>query len=64
MVGPEFEFTYPSKGSCLENITLCGSWSQWTQHYNLTFDGADMRVLIRDLPAGRHHFKGLRHMHR
>ncbi len=57
--GPDIEFTFPADGLVSDNVTLCGSWSNWAEHWNLTRDGvgSDLRVMVRGIPPGLHHFK-------
>jgi hypothetical protein len=57
--GPDVEFTFPADGLASDNVTLCGSWSNWNEHWNLTRDGvgSDLRVMVRGIPPGLHHFK-------
>ncbi len=61
--GPDVEFTFPADSIASDKVTLCGSWSNWKEHWNLTRDGvgSDLRVMVRGIPPGLHHFKVREH---
>ena len=57
--GRNVEFMYASRGELCKKVVLCGSWSGWKQHYNLTSDGKSetWRVTVPSIPEGVQHFK-------
>eukprot|EP00286_Rhodomonas_abbreviata_P018447 CAMPEP_0181292730 /NCGR_PEP_ID=MMETSP1101-20121128/2673_1 /TAXON_ID=46948 /ORGANISM="Rhodomonas abbreviata, Strain Caron Lab Isolate" /LENGTH=277 /DNA_ID=CAMNT_0023397241 /DNA_START=33 /DNA_END=866 /DNA_ORIENTATION=- len=40
----------------VEDVTVCGSWSGWMEHYKLVKNGNDFDGVV-DLPVGKHQFK-------
>mmetsp|Transcript_52942 Transcript_52942/g.124022 ORF Transcript_52942/g.124022 Transcript_52942/m.124022 type:complete len:249 (-) Transcript_52942:271-1017(-) len=40
----------------VQDVTVCGSWSAWMDHYKLAKQGDDFDGVI-DLPVGKHTFK-------
>ena len=64
VAGPDVELAFSAAPDSppFRYVTLCGSWSGWSQHCNLTASAADaaagrVRVLVRGVPPGLHHFK-------
>jgi len=50
-------FSLKEMPKTLEDVTVVGSWSEWTEHVKLLNKGAGRFEGLLDLPAGDHQFK-------
>jgi hypothetical protein len=59
--GPKVNFYWKPKAGKegAKRVTVCGSWSGWQDHYNLSLnmDTGLYEVQLEDIPNGEHQFK-------
>jgi hypothetical protein len=58
-VGPKVEFHWKPKKQGAKKVTMCGSWTEWKDHYTLAFnaDSGLYETLVDNIPDGDHQFK-------
>jgi hypothetical protein len=57
--GPKVEFHWKPEKQGAKKVTMCGSWTGWKDHYNLTLnaDTGRYEALVDEIPEGEHQFK-------